>query len=91
MSCAQVDSDPDMCLLPHGTAQPLCVETTTQVCPEMDSLSLLATLLKRLHAPVRLSHWILSMAGSITREEVAKHNKADDAWIIVDGDVFLAT
>eukprot|EP00440_Ansanella_granifera_P063877 gb/GFBE01069251.1/.p1 GENE.gb/GFBE01069251.1/~~gb/GFBE01069251.1/.p1 ORF type:complete len:517 (+),score=133.03 gb/GFBE01069251.1/:1-1551(+) len=31
------------------------------------------------------------MAATLTREEVAKHNKADDAWIIVDGDVYDVT
>ncbi|CAJ1418435.1 unnamed protein product [Effrenium voratum] len=32
-----------------------------------------------------------SSAMSITKEEVAKHNKADDAWIVVDGDVYDVT
>lgn len=29
--------------------------------------------------------------ASITKEELAKHNKADDAWIVVDGDVYDVT
>lgn len=31
------------------------------------------------------------MAGTLTRDEVAKHCKPDDAWIIVDGDVYDIT
>lgn len=31
------------------------------------------------------------MAATFTREEVAKHNRPEDAWLIVDGDVYDVT